>query len=280
MANITAADVNNLRKQTGSGMMDCKKALMEADGDFEKAVDILRKKGQKVAAKRGDRDAAEGYVVAKVADNNKEGVILILNCETDFVAKNDAFVDFANQIATDALNSGVSTVEELNSVSFNGNGQTIGESILEQIGKIGEKIEISQYAYIKAEEVVGYNHPGNKTASLIGMSKAGELASSVGKDLAMQIAAMAPVAIDKDDVPADVVQRELEIGKEQAIQEGKPAELAEKIAMGKLNKFYKESTLLNQDFIKESKKSVKDYIKSSDPELVLPLSSEYQFNSE
>jgi elongation factor Ts len=269
MANITAADVNKLRKQTGSGMMDCKKALTEADGDFDKAVEILRKKGQKVAAKRGDREAAEGYVVAQVTEDKKQGVILILNCETDFVAKNDDFVSFAQQIANTALNNGASNVDELMGMSLNGNGMTVGESITEQIGKIGEKLEVSDYALISAEEVVGYNHPGNKTASLIGLNKEGEAVASVGKDLAMQIAAMAPVAIDKEDVPSDVVEKEIEIGKEQALAEGKPEAIVEKIAMGKLNKFYQENTLLNQEFIKESKKSVRQYMKETDPDLTV-----------
>ena len=267
MGNITAADVNKLRKQTGSGMMDCKKALVEAEGDFEKAVEILRKKGQKVAAKRGDREASEGFVLAQVNGDNNKGVIMILNCETDFVAKNDDFVNFANQIAATALNGGANTVEELYALNLNGNGQTVADSITEQIGKIGEKLEVSDYAYISSDEVVGYNHPGNKTASLIGLSKSGEVSASVGKDLAMQIAAMGPVAIDKDDVPQDLVNKEIEIGKEQALAEGKPEAIIEKIALGKLNKYYSENTLLNQEFIKESKKSVRQYMKETDPDL-------------
>jgi len=265
MGNITAADVNKLRKQTGSGMMDCKKALVEAEGDFDKAIEILRKKGQKVAAKRGDREAAEGYVVAKVSDDAKKGVVLILNCETDFVAKNDDFVNFANQIADAALNNAASSVDEIMGLSLNGSGVTIQESITEQIGKIGEKLEVSDYELIQAEEVIGYNHPGNKTAALVGLSVSGN--ADAGRDVAMQIAAMNPVAVDQDGVPKDVIEKEIEIGKEQAIQEGKPAELAEKIALGKLNKFYKESTLINQEFIKESKKSVGQYLKEVNPDL-------------
>ncbi len=266
---ITAADVNKLRKQTGSGMMDCKKALEEANGDFEKAIEILRKKGQKVAAKRGDRDAAEGYVIAKVSDDTKKGVILILNCETDFVAKNDDFVSFANIIADKGLSEGAQNVDELLQLKANGSETTIGEAITEQIGKIGEKLEVSEYALINAEKVIGYNHPGNKTASLVGMTKEGDEAENAGKDIAMQIAAMNPIAIDKDDVPQDVIQKEIEIGKEQALAEGKPENIVEKIAMGKLNKFYNESTLLNQEFIKESKKSVRQYLKETDPDLTV-----------
>lgn len=264
MGKISAADVNKLRKQTGSGMMDCKKALVEADGDFDKAIEILRKKGQKVAAKRGDREAAEGYVVAKTNDDKSQGVVLILNCETDFVAKNDDFVQFANDIADTALANQAKNVDELLSMSLNGNG-SIQEKITEQIGKIGEKLEVSEYAFIEASDVIAYNHPGNKTASLVGLSITGK--SDTGRDIAMQIAAMNPVAIDEDGVPQEVIQKEIEIGKEQAIQEGKPEELAEKIAKGKLNKFYKESTLMNQEFIKESKKSVAQYLKEVDPDL-------------
>lgn len=267
MGNITAADVNKLRKQTGSGMMDCKKALVEAEGDFDKAIEILRKKGQKVAAKRGDREAAEGYVVAKVSDDAKNGVILILNCETDFVAKNDAFVSFANDIANTALSNGAKDVAELNGLSLNVSGLTVQENITEQIGKIGEKLEISEYQFITASEVVGYNHPGNKTAALVGLSVSGK--ADIGRDVAMQIAAMNPVAIDQDGVPKDLIEKEIEIGKDQAIQQGKPAELAEKIALGKLNKFYKESTLMNQEFIKESKKTVAQYLKEQDPDITV-----------
>lgn len=264
MGNITAADVNNLRKQTGSGMMDCKKALVEAEGDFEKAIEILRKKGQKVAAKRGDREASEGYVVAKVSSDNANGVIMILNCETDFVAKNDDFVSFANAIADTALANNAKEVSEVLPLSLS-NGLSIQDSITEQIGKIGEKLEISEYQFISAQEVIAYNHPGNKTASLVGLSLAGK--SEAGRDVAMQIAAMNPVAIDQNDVPQEMIAKEIEIGKDQAIQEGKPAELAEKIALGKLNKFYKEATLMNQDFIKDNKKTVGQYLKEVDPNL-------------
>lgn len=264
MGNITAADVNNLRKQTGSGMMDCKKALVEAEGDFEKAIEILRKKGQKVAAKRGDREASEGYVVAKVSSDNANGVIMILNCETDFVAKNDDFVSFANAIADTALANNAKEVSEVLPLSLS-NGLSIQDSITEQIGKIGEKLEISEYQFINAQEVIAYNHPGNKTASLVGLSLAGK--SEAGRDVAMQIAAMNPVAIDQNDVPQEMIAKEIEIGKDQAIQEGKPAELAEKIALGKLNKFYKEATLMNQDFIKDNKKTVGQYLKEVDPNL-------------
>lgn len=263
---ITASEVNQLRKQTGAGMMDCKNALVEADGDFDKAIEYLRKKGQKVAAKRGDRDAAEGLAIAK-SDNGK-GIVIVLNCETDFVAKNDDFNKFANTIAEIALQNTPATVEELSNLSYAGNGLTVGEKITEQIGTIGEKIEISTYEVVKAGKVIAYNHPGNQIASLVGLSKDGSF-DEAGKDVAMQVAAMAPLALDENGVPTDVIEKEIEIGKEQAIQEGKPADLAEKIAKGKLNKFYKENTLLQQAFIKDNKLSVAQYLKSQDNDLTV-----------
>jgi elongation factor Ts len=257
---ITAADVNKLRNQTGAGMMDCKKALTEAGGDFEKAVDYLRKKGQKVAANRGDRDAREGYVVAKVSSDGAKGIILTLNCETDFVAKNDDFVAFANSIADKALENTPASIDALLELDLN--GLKIADRITENVGKIGEKIEVSRYQFINAPCVMAYNHPGNRVATLVGFSKSAS--EQVMKDVAMQVAAMSPVAVDKDDVDADTLQREIEIGKEQARAEGKPEEMLEKIAVGKLNKFYKESTLHNQEFIKDAKKSVLQYMDESE----------------
>ncbi len=268
MANITASDVNRLRKQTGSGMMDCKKALVEADGDFDAAVDILRKKGQKVAAKRGDRDAAEGLAMAKTAADGKKGIVVMVNCETDFVAKNDDFVEFVNNIADAALEHNSSTIEELSNASYAGNGLTVGEKITEQIGKIGEKIQISALNVIEAGKVIAYNHPGNQIASLVGLSKDGSF-DEAGRDVAMQVAAMAPIALDESTVSQETIDKEIEIGKEQAIAEGKPADLAEKIAKGRLNKFFKESTLVNQAFIKDNKKSVSQYLKDIDSELAV-----------
>ncbi|MEM9022987.1 MAG: translation elongation factor Ts [Bacteroidota bacterium] len=265
MTKITAAEVNRLRQQTGSGMMDCKKALVEAEGDFEKAVEILRKKGQKVAAKRGDRETSEGLVIAKASEDGKNGIIVVVACETDFVAKNQDFVDFANTIANAALESMPENADALQALPYAGNGMTIGEKITEQVGKIGEKIHIADYGVIRSESVVAYNHPGNQVASMVGLSKAAF--ADHGKDVAMQIAAMRPIAIDKDQVPQDVVDKEIEIGKEQARQEGKPEQILEKIALGKLNKFYKENTLLNQDFIKDNKRSVGQYLKDADGEL-------------
>ena len=255
---ITAAEVNKLRKQTGAGMKDCKKALVEADGDFDKAVDILRKKGQKVAAKRSERDATEGVVLAGKTQDGKHGAIIVVNCETDFVAKNDDFTNFAENILKIALENKPADLEALKALPYNDN-MSVEEKITEQTGVIGEKIELSSYDTIDADSVVAYIHPGNKLASVVGLNKSGDF-SEVGKDVAMQVAAMAPVARDKESVPQDVIQKEIEVGKDLAIQEGKPADLAEKIAMGRLNKFFQENTLLNQAFIKDNKKSIKQYL--------------------
>lgn len=258
--NITAADVNKLRTQTGAGMMDCKKALTEAEGDFEKAVDILRKKGQKVAANRGDREAKEGYVIAKLSDDKKFGAIISLNCETDFVAINADFTAFANKISDAAMANKPATIDALNALTID--GRTIAENITDYVGKIGEKIELGKYEFVAAECVTVYNHPGNRVATIVGFNKTAD--EQVMRDVAMQAAAMAPVALDKDQVDASILEREIEIGKEQARAEGKPEEMLEKIAMGKLNKFYKESTLLNQDFIKDNKKTVAQYMNDSE----------------
>lgn len=267
--NITASDVNKLRQQTGLGMMDCKKALVESEGDFEKAIEILRKKGQKVAANRTDKEAKEGLVIAKSAADGKRGVILALNCETDFVAKTEGFTSVANKIAEIAAEKAPRSADELRNLSFNGNGQTVNERITEEIGKSGEKIELSAYYLVEAEKVVAYNHPGNKVASVVGMNKGGEKIQEVARDVAMQIAAMAPIAIDKDDVPKEVIDKEIEIGKEQARAEGKPEPMLEKIALGKLSRFYKDYTLLNQDFIKDSKKTVGQYLKEAESGLTV-----------
>ncbi|MEQ8520859.1 MAG: translation elongation factor Ts [Vicingaceae bacterium] len=264
MSTITAAEVNKLRKQTGAGMMDCKKALVEADGDFEKAIDILRKKGQKVAAKRGDREANEGLVLAKTSDG-KRGVMIALNCETDFVAKNDEFGKLANSILDIAISKNPSSLDDLLALNFNGSSQSIGEKITEEIGKIGEKIDLSSYEVVEGGRVVAYNHPGNKLASMVGFSQ--DASEDLGKDVAMQIAAMNPVSIDKDDVSSEIIEREIEVGKEQARGEGKPEELLEKIAMGKLNKFYQENTLMNQQFIKDSKKTIRQHLESVNKDL-------------
>ncbi len=263
---ISATDVNNLRKMTGAGMMDCKKALTEAQGDFEKAIELLRKKGQKVAANRSDREAAEGYILALANNNQTVGVILSLNCETDFVAKNEEYIQLATNITNIALKNTPNTVEDLLALPYN-DKLSIQEVLIDYIGKIGEKIEISKYASLKSEYIFPYNHPGNRVASLIGVNKTSDIAKQAAKDIAMQAAAMAPIALDKEHVSKETIEKEIEIGKEQARAEGKPEEMLEKIALGKLNKFYNEATLLNQEFIKDNKKSVRQFLAECDKDL-------------
>lgn len=239
-------------------MMDCKKALVEANGDFDAAIDFLRKKGQKVAAKRSDRDANEGLVLAESTADGSNGALIVLNCETDFVARNADFGAVAQGILNVAMASKPATLEELKALTFPESTATIADRLTEETGKIGEKIELSAYQSISAGQVVAYNHPGNQLAALVGFNN--DTPGEVGRDVAMQVAAMAPVSVDEDTVPADVISKELEIGKELAIQEGKPAEMASKIAEGRLKKFFKEATLLNQPFIKDNKKSIKQYL--------------------
>jgi len=262
---ITAADVNKLRQMTGAGMMDCKKALTESNGNFEEAVDFLRKKGQKVAGNRADRDANEGLVFAKVNSGNNRAVLVTLNCETDFVAKNQEFTDFASNLTDLALNSKPSDLESFYALPFQ--SSNVRDEITTLVGKIGEKIE-AQYEQIEAPFVVAYNHPGNRLATIVGFSKVVNDIEGIAKDVAMQAAAMAPVALDKEDVDARTLERELEIGKEQARAEGKPEEMIEKIAIGKLNKFYKDSTLLNQEFIKDNKLTIRQYLQTADKDLI------------
>ena len=270
---ISAADVNKLRQQTGAGMMDCKKALTETNGDFEAAIDFLRKKGAKVAASRQDRESNEGVVIARTSDDYKLGVIIELNCETDFVAKNAEFVAFANAIANVAVQTKPASIEELyaQNIDLNEGGGTvkIGDAIINQTGKIGEKIGVSKYEVIEGEKVVAYIHGNFRLGVLVGLSKAVDGADEAGKDVAMQIAAMSPVAIDKDGVDATIIERELEIAKDQIRAEGKPEEMVEKIAAGKLNKFYKDSTLLNQEFVKDSSKNVAQFLDSVDKGLTV-----------
>lgn len=263
---ITASQVNELRQKTGAGMMDCKKALDESNGDMEAAIDFLRKKGQKVAAKRGDNETAEGLAVAVTASDNKKGVLISLSCETDFVAKNDDFKSFVEGIANVALTNTPSSVEELKKLKFD-DKLTVDEKITEQIGRIGEKLDLSNYYVVNAETVVAYNHPGNQIATIVGLNKTSDAEN--GRQVAMQVAAMAPIAVDQDGIDQETIDREIAVGKELAIQEGKPEEMAEKIAMGRLNKFYKESTLLNQAFIKDNKMTVGQFLKASDPDLTV-----------
>jgi elongation factor Ts len=237
-------------------MMDCKKALVEADGDFEKAIDLLRAKGQKVAANRGDRDANEGLVIAKTTADGKKAVMVVVNCETDFVAQNSDFGIFANTILDLAIANNATSVDAVKALSYNGNGLTVGDKIIEQTGVIGEKIDVTAIEIVEAEHVVAYNHPGNKLASIVGLNKGGDAVADAGKQVAMQVAAMAPIALSEDQVDAATIAREMEVGKEQALAEGKPAEMLEKIAEGKVKKFLKENTLLNQPSLRDNKKSV------------------------
>jgi len=266
MTKITAKEVNDLRKRTGAGMMDCKKALIESNGDMDQAIDYLRKKGQKLASKRADRDASEGIVLAKTNADNTFAALIMLNCETDFVAKNQDFIDFINLVTDKAIANKPKSNDELQAMDIN--GRSVSDNLTDLVGKIGEKMEIPHYEYINAEKVFAYNHQGNRLGTILGMANAStEIADQIGRELTMQIAAMNPVAIDKDDVDQKTIDKEIEIGKEQALEQGKPEELAEKISVGKLNKFYKENTLLNQDFVRDTKKTVRQYLNESDKDL-------------
>src|SRR5690554_1316702 len=265
MAKITAAEVNKLRKQTGAGMMDCKKALVEAEGDFDKAIEILRKKGQKVAEKRSDRDANEGVVISGTKDNQFAAMIM-LNCETDFVAKNEEFVGVAKQFLEIALSERPASTEELKGLKYD-DSMTISEKITEQVGKIGEKIDLTEYTTVNGEYSFAYNHPGNSTAAIVALNQSGDAVAEAAKNVAMQIAAMNPVALDESSVSDEIKARELEIGREQALKEGKPEQIVDKIAEGKLQKYYKENTLLNQQYFVDNKMSVSEYLKSVSKDL-------------
>ena len=260
MAEITAQMVKELREKSGAGMMDCKKALVEANGDFEAAVDYLRKKGAKVAASRQDRDSNEGVIIAKASADGKSGIVVEVNCETDFVAKNADFVAFAESVADLALANNPATLEDLKALEIG--GVKIADALIDQTGKIGEKIDVSKYESVTAEKVVAYIHGNYRLGVLVGLSADVAGADEAGKDVAMQIAAMNPVAIDKDGVDSKTIERELEIAKDQIRAEGKPEEMVEKIAAGKLNKFYKDSTLLNQEFVKDSSKNISQFLDS------------------
>ncbi len=258
---ISAAEVNKLRQQTGAGMMDCRKALMESNGDFEKAIDYLRKKGQKVAANRSDREAKEGVVIAKANADNTYGIVVTLSSETDFVAKNEEFIHFAQQVADIALETKAATIDALKEAKM-GNA-TVGEKLMEMVAKIGEKIELSRFEQVAGESVIPYIHQGYRIGVLVGMNQAAsEAIITAGRDVAMQIAAMKPLAVDADSVPEEMVAREKAIAIEQIIAEGKAADKAEMIAAGKLNKFFKENTLLPQAFVKDNSKTVAEYLTS------------------
>ncbi len=268
MANITAADVQKLRQITGSGMMDCKQALIESDGDFDKAIENLRKKGLKVAAKRADKEANEGIVMAAVNANATFAINVMVNCETDFVAKSGDFSSFVSESVKKALIHVPRSMEAFRSMDLN--GRTVEENLTDLVGKIGEKLEIAHYEFIEAPLVSAYNHHGNRLATIVGFNIAGDAhLAEVAHEIAMQVAAMNPVAVDKDDVDPRMIAQEIEIGKEQARQEGKPENMLEKIALGKLNKFYKESTLVNQDFIRDNSRTVKQYLEETKKDLMV-----------
>jgi elongation factor Ts len=265
MATITAADVNKLRTITGAGMMDCKKALVEAEGDFDLAIENLRKKGQKVAANRSDRESTEGAVIAVVNADKTAGVVVSLNCETDFVGKNESFVKLAQDLTALALN--FQTKEEFLAADFN--GITVAEKLIEQTGVIGEKIEIGAFERLEGAFVGSYIHAGNKIATLTALSKNVEGADEVAKNISMQAAAMAPIALNEDGVDAETIAKEIEIAKDLLRQEGKPEAMLDSIAKGKLARFFKDNTLVNQDYIKDNKLSVAAYAKSLDKDLIV-----------
>ena len=264
---ISASDVNKLRQVTGAGMMDCKKALEEMNGDFDAAIDYLRKKGQKVSEKRADRETNEGIVIASVSADASYGTIFGLGCETDFVAINADYVEFAKSIAALAMAQKPTSKDALLALEMDGN--TVAGKIADQVGKIGEKIEITDYALITGETVVGYNHSNGKVGVLVALNQTGENITATGKDITMQIAAMAPIAIDKADVPQDVQTRELEIGREQARAEGKPEAILEKIATGKLEAYFKDATLLNQKFVKDNAKTIREVLTAVNKDLTV-----------
>ena len=265
---ITAADVNKLRQQTGAGMMDCKNALTESNGDFETAIDILRKKGQKIASKRGENEAKEGLIFSQASADGKNGVMMALNCETDFVAMNDNFRAFMQSLVDVALKHLPNTIEELKALPYN-DKLSVEEKITEHVGVVGEKLDLSKYSKISAEQVSAYNHPGNQLATLVGLTVNSAAAEDAGKQVAMQIAAMNPLALNKEGIDQNTIDRELEIGKELAIQEGKPAEMAEKISHGRLNKFFQENTLLSQQFVRDNKVTVEEFLNSAEKGLTV-----------
>jgi elongation factor Ts len=265
MATITAADVNKLRTITGAGMMDCKKALVEAEGDFDLAIENLRKKGQKVAANRSDRESTEGAAIAIVNADKTAGVVITLNCETDFVGMNESFVKMATEMANLALN--FNTKEEFLAADFN--GITVADKLIEQTGVIGEKLEIRTFEKLEGAFIGSYIHSGNKIATLVALSAKIEGTDEVARNIAMQAAAMAPIALNEDGVDADTIAKEIEIAKDILRQEGKPEEMLDNIAKGKLARFFKDNTLVNQDYIKDNKMSVATYAKSLDKDLIV-----------
>ncbi len=265
MANITASLVNDLRKRTGVGMMDCKKALVECDGDMDKAIDYLREKGQKLAAKRADRDASEGAVLAGVSSDKTFGAVIMMNCETDFVAKNEDFVAFTKTVLDASIAAKAKSLQDVMNLQIE--GKSVETMVIEQVAKIGEKITLSHYLPVEAAATYAYVHPGNRMASVVGLSKAGY--DEEGHEMAMQVIAGRPVALNKETVPAEVIEREMEVYRGQVREEGKPEDMVEKIAQGKLNKFFKESTLLSQEYTREAKVSVEQHLKKIDKDLTV-----------
>lgn len=271
---ISTADVVKLRKATGAGMMDCKNALNEAEGNFDRAIEIIREKGKLIASKRADRESSEGVVLAKVSEDKTFGAIISLNCETDFVAKNEKFIALTNKILDLAIKNKCTSLEEVKSLIMD--GRTIGEQVLEQTGIIGEKIELPYYECITAAYINPYIHPGNKLATLVGFTRS--IDHYAGRDVAMQVAAMNPVAIDNGDVPAEIIEQELKIAREKFRLEGKPEAILDKIAQGALNKFFKDSTLLNQEFIKDNKMTVRQYLAAVDKNVTVSAFRRFTLN--
>ncbi len=276
MAKITAQEVNELRKVTGAGMMDCKKALQETDGDREKAIDILRKKGQKIADKRQDRDANEGAVFA--SGDEKAATLIELNCETDFVAMNDSFKALGQNIANEAFKTNPSDAAAVAEMDLD--GKPVSAHLLEAMSQIGEKIQVRTYARVEGDRVITYIHPGSRVGVVVGFANVGsEDIDAIGKDIAMQIAAMKPVALEESDVPAEIVEKELAFGRERAIAEGKPEKILDRIAQGVLKKYFKENTLLAQDYVKDTSKTVAQFLKEKNPDLKVVAFSRVQLGA-
>ena len=262
---VTMADISHLRKMSGAGMMDCKKALEEAGGDFDKAMEIIRKKGQAVAAKRSDREASEGCVLAQ--ENGEFAAVVALKCETDFVAKNKDFVALTQDILNAALANKPASKEELLATAL-ADGRTIQEHITDRIGVTGEKMELGAYEFINGASTISYIHPGNKLATIVAFNQA-EVEHQMARDVAMQVAAMNPISVHPEEVPQNIIDQELEIAKDKARQAGKPENLLDRIAQGALQKYYKENTLLQQEFIKDAKMSVEQYLHTANKELTV-----------
>ena len=277
MTTITASLVNKLRQMTGAGMMDCKKALQESNGDIDGAVDVLRKSGAAKAAKRADRDAAEGLSIAKASADNTYGIVVEVNCETDFVAKNDDFSAFANSIADYALENKVADKDALLATPWE--GKTLGEILVDKTAVIGEKVEVSNYDMVSSEGVVAYNHGANRIGVLVALNSNAEEAMGAGRSLAMQIAAMSPIAVDEDAVSEEVKAKELKIGREIAEQEGKPEAMLDKIAQGKLKRFFKDNTLMNQAFVMDSSMNVAAFLKTVDADLKVKSFTRFQLGA-